>query len=157
MNSRQIGLFAALHEKGAEYAVVGGVAVQAYGYIRATLDLNLFIRPSRENAQRVFEALQGLGVPLGGLDADDLLDDEQNLRFGPAEDHVDILASIGEMSFEQVWRNRMEADLGQVVVPFISRADLLENKRQVGQLRDLADVEELERLRAEANPEPHPL
>ena len=73
-----------------------------------------------------------------------LLDDEENLRFGPEEDHVDILASIGEMPFEQVWRNRIEAEVGGVTVPFISKADLIENKRQVGRLRDLADAEELE-------------
>jgi hypothetical protein len=156
MNSRQIGLFAAFRDKGVEYAVVGGVAVQAYGYLRATQDLDVFIRPSRENARAVYAALQSLGVPLLDIDSDDLLDDEQNLRFGPSADHVDILSSIGEMTFEQVWRNRMEALVGEVVVPFISKADLLENKRQVGRLRDLADVEELERLQHDVNPEPDP-
>jgi hypothetical protein len=144
MNERQISLLAAFAAAGVEFAVVGGVAVNAHGYVRATIDLDIFIRPTEENARVAFEALLRLGVPLEGLQSSDLLDDEENLRFGPEEDHIDILASIGEMTFDQVWRNRVETMVGGVPVPLISKADLIENKRQVGRLRDLADVEELE-------------
>lgn len=144
MNSRQTLLLAAFAAAGVEYAVVGGVAVNAHGYVRATHDLNLFIRPTGENARAAFEAFRALGVPLEDIGPGDLLDDEENLRFGPQEDHIDILASIGEMTFDQVWRNRVETLIAGIPVPFISKADLIENKRQTGRLRDLADVEELE-------------
>jgi hypothetical protein len=50
------------------------------------------------------------------------------------------------MGFDQVWRNRVEVVVDGVAISFISKADLIENKRQVGRLRDLADVEELELL-----------
>ena len=146
MNSKQISLLAALRAANVEYAIVGGVAVNAHGYLRATNDLDVFIRPTEENARAAFHALRQAGAPLEGLEPADLLDDEANLRFGPDEDHVDILASIGEMTFDQVWRNRMEAEVEGLRVPFISKADLIANKRQTGRLRDLADVEELERL-----------
>jgi hypothetical protein len=143
MNSKQISLLAALLAANVDYAVVGGVAVNVHGYVRATNDLDIFIRPTEENARAAFNALQTLGVPLEGLGPMDLLDDEANLRFGPDEDHVDILASIGEMSFDQVWRNRIEAPVDGLAIPFISKSDLIENKQQTGRLRDLADVEEL--------------
>jgi hypothetical protein len=144
MNEKQISLLAAFAAAGVEFAVVGGVAVNAHGYVRATNDLDIFIRPTEANARAAFEALLGLGVPLEGLKPDDLLDDAENLRFGPEEDHIDILASIGAMAFDQVWRNRVETMVEGVLVPFISKSDLIENKRQVGRLRDLADAEELE-------------
>ena len=143
MNGRQIGLLAAFAAAGVDFAVVGGVAVNAHGYPRATNDLDVFIRPTEENARAAFAALLAMGVPLEGLTYADLLDDENNLRFGPMEDHIDILASIGEMPFEQVWRNRVQTEVAGIDVPFISKNDLVENKRQVGRLRDLADVEEL--------------
>ena len=143
MNKRQISLLAAFRAAAVEYAVVGGVAVNAHGYVRATNDLDVFIRPTEENARAAFEALLTLGVPLDNLEPADLLNDEENLRFGPAEDHVDILASIGEMTFDQVWRNRLMTEVEGIPVSFISKADLLQNKRQIGRLRDLADVEEL--------------
>ena len=146
MNEKQISLLAAFAAAKVEYAVVGGVAVNAHGYVRATHDLDIFIRPTEENARAAFSALLALGVPLEGLEPGDLLDDEENLRFGPEEDHIDILASIGEMGFDQVWRNRVETVVDGLSVPFISKLDLMENKRQVGRLRDLADVEELARI-----------
>jgi hypothetical protein len=143
MNKKQISLLAAFAAAKVEYAVVGGVAVNAHGYVRATNDLNIFIRPTEENARAAFAALVSLGVPLEGVESNDLLDEEENLRFGPEEDHVDILASIGEMPFEQVWRNRIETEVEGLPVPFICKADLIQNKLQVGRLRDLADAEEL--------------
>jgi hypothetical protein len=144
INEKQISLLVAFATAGVEYAVVGGVAVNAHGYVRATHDLDVFIRPTVENARATFEALRAIGVPLEGLESGDLLDDEENLRFGPQEDHIDILASIGTMSFDQVWRNRVTTEIDGLSVPFISKADLIQNKRQTGRLRDLADVEELE-------------
>jgi len=143
MNEKQISLLAAFAAAKVEYAVVGGVAVNVHGYVRATHDLDIFIRPTEENARAAFAALLALGVPLEGLEPGDLLDDEENLRFGPEEDHIDILASIGTMGFDQVWRNRVETEVEGLAIPFISKADLIENKRQVGRLRDLADAEEL--------------
>jgi hypothetical protein len=143
MNSSQISLLAALHAAKVEFAVVGGIAVIAHGYVRTTNDLDIFIRPTVENAQAAFMALREIGVPLGDLQPTDLLDDQENFRFGADEDHVDILGSIGDMSFDQVWRNRVETEVEGLSVPFISKADLIENKKQVGRLRDLADVEEL--------------
>jgi hypothetical protein len=143
MNKTQISLLAAFVAAKVEFAVVGGVAVNVHGYLRATNDLDLFIRPTEENARAAFDALLTFGAPLEGLQPDDLLDDEENLRFGPDEDHIDILASIGEMPFDQVWRNRVETEMEGLSIPFISKADLIDNKRQVGRLRDLADAEEL--------------
>ena len=145
MNRKQISLLAAFAAAGVDYAVVGGMAVNAHGYVRATHDLDVFIRPTIENAQVAFEALRTLGVPLEGLSFADLLDVEENLRFGPSEDHVDILPSIGAMPFDQVWRNRMLAEIDGLSVPFISKADLIANKRETGRLRDLADADELAR------------
>jgi len=144
MNEKQISLLAAFLAAKVDYAVVGGIAVNAHGYVRATNDLDIFIRPTEENARAAFAALRALGIPLGELQPTDLLSDQDNLRFGPAEDHIDILASIGEMPFDQVWRNRIETLVEGLPVPFISKADLIENKRQVGRLRDLADVEALD-------------
>ena len=152
MNRSQISLLAAFLDAGVEFAVVGGVAVNAHGYVRATNDLDLFIRPTEENAQAAFRALQSFGAPLQGMEPADLLSDYDNLRFGPQNDHFDILASIGEMSFDQVWANRVEVLIEGVAVPFISKSDLLVNKRQVGRLRDLADVEELSVLPDAENP-----
>jgi hypothetical protein len=149
MNPKQISLLAAFLVAKVEYAVVGGMAVNAHGYVRATNDLDIFIRPTEENAKAAFDALLALDIPLEDLQPNDLLSDGDNLRFGPDENHIDILSSIGKMPFDQVWRNRIEIMMEEISVPFISKPDLIENKIQVGRLRDLADVEELNLLSKE--------
>ena len=50
------------------------------------------------------------------------------------------------MGFDQVWLNRVETVVEGVPVSLISKADLIATKRQIGRLRDLTDVEELERI-----------
>jgi hypothetical protein len=64
MNTKQISLLAAFLAAKVEYTIVGGVAVNAHGYIRATNDLDIFIHPTKENARAAFNALLSLGVPL---------------------------------------------------------------------------------------------
>jgi len=141
--SDQLSLFAAFAAASVDYVVVGGVAVNAHGFIRNTRDLDIFIRPTVENAEATFQALLDLGAPLDGLSSTDLLNDEEHYQLLTEHGHIDILTSIGEMGFDQVWRNRVETEIDGITVRFISKSDLIENKRQVGRLIDLADVEQL--------------
>ncbi len=143
--SQQVSLFSAFHKAGVEYVIVGGVAVNAHGFVRATRDLDLFIRPSEDNARAAFQALHSLGAPLDGLDHNDLLIDYEHYKLVTSENSVAVLNSIGGMPFDRIWNNRIDVEVEGVPVHFISKADLIENKRQVGRYLDLADVEELER------------
>lgn len=146
MNPAEKSVLQVLSDAKVEYAVVGGVAVIAHGYVRGTVDLDVFIRPTIENAQAAFAALSILKVTPPGMDAGDLLNDGEHLRFPAEEQFVDILSSIGDMSFDQVWRNRVTTDIDGVIIPFICKADLIENKIATGRRRDLVDVEELEHI-----------
>jgi predicted nucleotidyltransferase len=158
--SEQLSLFAALSAQNVEYAVVGGVAVNAHGFIRNTNDLDVFIRPTVDNAAATFRALTALNVPLSGLDHTDLLIDYAHFQLKTEDIRVDFLTSIGEMSFDQVWSNRVEEEIDGIRVQFISRQDLIANKLQVGRLLDLADAEQLallpEPLKLTLAPEPAP-
>jgi hypothetical protein len=53
-----------LCEANAEFLLVGGWAVILYGHVRATDDMDVFVRPSRTNSERVFGALEAFGAPL---------------------------------------------------------------------------------------------
>src|SRR6185437_1164514 len=144
--SEQVSLFAAFLAAGVEYAVVGGVAVNAHGFVRNTRDLDIFIRPTEDNARATLLALIALGAPVENLDFTDLLTEDAQYQLETEHGRIDLLSSIGEMSFDQVWRNRVDVEIDGVMVHFISRHDLIENKRQVGRLIDLADVEQLARI-----------
>ena len=92
----QVSLFAAFHAAGVEYAVVGGVAVNAHGFVRNTRDLDVFIRPTEENAEAAFRALAALGAPLEGIDHTDLLTDDAHYQLDTEHGRVDVLSSIGD-------------------------------------------------------------
>lgn len=146
VRSQQLSLFAALSAHGVEYVVVGGVAVNAHGYIRNTRDLDIFFRPSMDNATALFRALESLSVPLSGKDPTDLLVDYAQFQMKTPHGRVDFLTSIGEMPFDQAWNGRIEEDIDGIRVSFISKQDLIENKLQVGRLQDLVDAHKLGQL-----------
>ena len=147
MNPTEMSVLAALSAAKVEYVIVGGVAVIAHGYLRMTRALDIFIRPTLQNAQAAFDALSELNVTIPGTGRRlTLLCDEENLRFPAEGQYVDILNSIGDMPFQQVWSGRVEATIDGVEIPFICKADLIENKKATGRNRDLIDVEELEHI-----------
>ena len=107
IRSEQVGFFAALLASRAEFVVVGGVAVNAHGFVRNTRDLDVFFRPTVENAGAVFQSLRSLGAPLAGMDATDLLVDDAHYQLETEQGRIDLLSSIGDMRFDQVWQNRI--------------------------------------------------
>lgn len=63
VNQDLIDLLRAFSDHGVEFLVVGAHALAAHGHVRATKDLDVWVRPSRENAARTYKALAAFGVP----------------------------------------------------------------------------------------------
>jgi hypothetical protein len=127
-----------------EFLLVGGQAVIAHGYPRLTKDMDLWIRPTRENGERVLAALTEFGTPLPGFDLGRFLDPETLIVLGRDPFRVDLLTQIPGVDFDRAWGRRTTVTLDGVQVPLISRDDLIANKKAVGRFQDLADVEALE-------------
>lgn len=136
-------MLAALCAESAEYLVVGAHALAAHGLPRATGDLDLWVRPTPENARRVWRALEAFGAPLHELTLDDLSQPGVVFQIGLAPNRIDILTSITGVNFEEASKNRILVELEGLEVPVLGRDELIRNKRVVGRARDLADIEEL--------------
>jgi hypothetical protein len=145
MNQHFAEILSALSAAGVEYIVVGAFAVGAHGNPRATGDIDIWVRPTRENAVRVLQALRIFGAPLYGLSIDDLVDEQTVFQIGVAPVRIDILAGIDGVAFEDAWSRRVVADLGSVSAPVLSLVDLATNKRAAGRPKDLADLVWIER------------
>ena len=124
---------------GVEYLVVGAYAVAAHGNPRATGDIDIWIRPTRENAERVLRALRAFGAPLFDLSIDDLVNEQTVFQLGVAPMRIDILCGIDGVSFDEAWPRRVSAALGSSTEPVLSLTDLARNKRAAGRPKDLAD------------------
>jgi hypothetical protein len=138
-------MLAALSEAGADFMVIGAHAVAVYARPRATGDLDLWVRPTAENAERVWAALVAFGAPLEQLALEDLSADDVVFQIGVAPNRIDILTTIGGVDFDEAWLRRRTVPLWGLSVPVIGRADLIASKLATGRPQDLADVAELER------------
>ena len=145
MNSDFKDLLSTFNAHRVEYLIVGAHALAVHGFVRATKDLDLWIRPSAENAERVVRALAAFGAPLQDLVPADLARPGVVFQIGVAPLRVDLLTEIDGVAFEIAWPRRISAKLGGLEAPVLAREDLLTNKRSTGRTQDLADVEQLER------------
>ena len=147
MNRDFVEMLSALRDAGAEYLVVGAHALAAHGVPRATGDLDLWIRPTADNAARVWSALGAFGAPLTDVKVADLATVDMVFQFGVAPARIDILTGVSGLSFDEAWPGRLDVRIEGVEVPVIGREALIRNKRAAGRPRDLADVSELEERR----------
>jgi hypothetical protein len=130
-------------EGGVEFLVVGAHALAAHGVFRATGDLDILVRPEPENARRAWDALHRFGAPLVAHDvtADDLATPGTVYQLGLPPRRIDVLTSITGVEFEDAWRRRVTRSAGGLELAFLSRFDLVTNKRATGRPKDLLDLE----------------
>jgi hypothetical protein len=140
-------LLSAFNAHRVEYLVVGAHALAVHGYVRATGDLDVWVRPEPANAGRVIEALQSFGAALHDLTEADLTRAGTVFQIGVAPIRIDVLTSIDGVEFEDAWSARLTARFAEQAVPVLSARHLIANKRTVGRPQDLADVDWLEKNR----------
>ena len=136
----------ALVAAGARFMVVGAHALAVHGVPRATQDLDVWIEPTKENADRVWNALARFGAPLEALRLTpaDFQRPGTVIQIGLPPNRIDVLTEItGVSDFAAAWEDRVEREANGTMIPFLGRETLLRNKRAAGRLKDLADVEAL--------------
>jgi hypothetical protein len=141
-------LLAELDVAGAEFVVVGGYAVAFHGHARATKDLDVLVRPTPENALRVYAALARFGAPLEQFDvaANDFATYDGVLQFGVAPLRADVLNRIAGLSFDEAASTAVIVDLDGHSIAVLGLDALLRAKRAAGRPQDLLDVEALEAI-----------
>jgi hypothetical protein len=147
-------MLSALNDAGSEWLLIGGYAVIAHGYPRLTKDIDLWVRPSRENAARVLRALVAFGAPSHGITVDDLSRPGTVLQIGVPPSRIDLVTEAEALTFDGAWANRVTREIDGVRVNILALDDLLANERAVGRPSDLADVESLELRRRQAGRPP---
>jgi hypothetical protein len=144
-----VDLLAAFAEEKVEYLIVGGYAVAFHGRPRFTKDIDLWIGADPENLTRTAQALALFGAPQPLVSELRTLGPEQVLYLGRPPVRVDILRSLGSLSFEEAYARRIETEWAGLLVSVVALADLLAAKRAAGRPQDIADVEVLERIQQE--------
>jgi len=143
VNSDFSDLLQSLNDAGAEYLVVGGIAVIIHTEPRYTKDIDIWINNSRSNAERVFRALGNFGAPLGDVTVDDFTKNDLVYQIGVEPTRIDILMGLEAMDFEDCWSRRVPEALEGIPMNVISVADLIQNKERTARPQDLIDAANL--------------
>ena len=134
-----------LNTNGVEYAIVGAFAVGFHGFPRATGDLDVWVRPTPQNAKRVMRALAEFGFGNVGLTSEDFERPHRTVQLGYPPYRVDLLTGITGVDTEQIWSSRTAGELEGVSVQYIGRNELLQNKEATARPKDLIDANEVRR------------
>ena len=134
----------ALSDEKVRFLLVGAYALAAHGYPRATMDIDIWVMPSSQNANAVLRALRRFGAPLHNLTKEDLQKDGTIFQIGVAPRRIDLITTASGLQFEQTYQRSLCVNIEGIEVHIPSIDDLIRNKLATGRTKDLADVEVLE-------------
>ncbi|HSZ14025.1 MAG TPA: DUF6036 family nucleotidyltransferase [Solirubrobacteraceae bacterium] len=148
-----VEVFRVLNSHDVDYLIIGGVAVQAYGHVRTTQDVDVVVAPDIPNLERLAAALGQLGARLKGVDAHLLGIDPTNAMHlrdganfglttsaGGLDVWTDTAALKGARSWDEMREQAVEANVGELFMRFVDRDDLIRMKLAAGRERDLQDI-----------------
>ena len=134
-----------LKEPDVQFVIIGATAFPVHGYTRATIDVDLFIKNTRENASRTRDALREFGYDVGYISVDDLVNKKILIREYLVE--TDIHPFAAGVDFDEVWRHKVEDRLGETSVYFAGLEDLIKMKKAAGRAKDKEDLKALLKIR----------
>ncbi len=132
--------------KKVDYMLVGGFAVNYYGYVRTTQDIDILVFPSPVNAGKTAKALQEFGFGNKGVSKELFETEGTAIHLGLEPNRIDILTGLKGISNSDIFRNKKVIKYKGLILNVISLNDLLRCKRSSKRLKDLADAEELEKI-----------
>ena len=153
LNEDYKDMLRALADEKVKFLLVGAYALAAHGYPRATMDIDIWIMQSPENADAVLRALQHFGTPLQNLTEQDFQRDGTVFQIGVAPRRIDIITTAAGLRFEEAFENSLVVDLEGIEIHIPSLTDLIRNKRAAGRTKDIADAEALEELCSKQPPD----
>lgn len=137
---------ALLNQHEVKYLIVGGYALAVHGHPRYTKDLDVWISADTGNAGNMINALRDFGFSTLDISEQDLLTPGVVVQLGYPPSRIDILTRAAGVDFDTCYAAKTVLEINGVTVNFIDVANLIKNKKAVGRLQDLADVEFLNGL-----------
>lgn len=128
-----------------EYMVVGAHALAFHGRPRHTGDLDIWIKPSIENADKMVKVLKDFGFGSLGLAKEDFILENSVTQLGYPPLRIDILNSISGVNFDDAYKGKIDAEVDELKISYINITDFIANKKASGRVKDLGDIQALKR------------
>ncbi|WAC40222.1 hypothetical protein [Pedobacter sp. SL55] len=148
-SAEMLQLLSVFQKHKVDYLIVGGFAVNRYGYNRATGDLDIYLRDTKENRKNLIEAIDEMGygryevlidTPIIAGYCEIMMDD------GMYADLMTDIPGLENIKFNEYLAMATVDVVQGFEIKFLHYNHLLENKKATNRIKDRLDVEELERI-----------
>jgi hypothetical protein len=132
-----------------EFMLVGGVAVNYYGFTRPTGDLDVWLKPVEENKKKLIKALTELKIVKEDIAVINAADFSQPIVFHIGNTPpfvIDFMTKISGVNWQEAWTKRNDSEFEGLKLSFIHINDLKANKFMSGRPKDLEDIKQLLRI-----------
>jgi predicted nucleotidyltransferase len=133
-----------LNSRGIDYVIVGAHSLAFHGRPRYTGDLDILIRSTSNNVEKLTGLLKDFGFAESGFTEMDFTQAEQVIQLGRSPQRIDLLTSLSGVASDDAFATKIAAELDGLPVYVLSKEALIQNKRAVGRAQDLADIDSLE-------------
>ncbi len=155
-------IFKEFELRGVRYLVVGGMAVNLYGYIRLTMDLDIMVDLSDKNLSKVVDVMEKSGyTPRVPVNPHEFISEEKRdewikekgavvftfIDLKKPFKQIDIFLS-NPIDFEEAYSRREVMTIAGAKVSIASIDDLIKMKSSTARPRDMEDIHHLERIKA---------
>ncbi len=132
-----------LLEEKVDFLLVGAYAMAVHGYPRATGDMDIFIRPNKSNAEKIYKALAKFGAPLNNISISDFRVAGTIFQIGVIPRRIDIINEIDAVVFDDAFSNKIIVEIDGMKIPVLSKMDMIKNKESTGRDKDKLDCKTL--------------
>lgn len=139
----------ALVDNQVDFLVVGGYAVIYHGYVRATGDMDIWLRPTNENKLKLMEVFKKLDFDPDGINtiAEKNFTEVVIFHIGNEPERIDFLSKVQGLNFDEAFKQKQLLMVQGHQIPFLHLNDLIVNKLVSNRLKDQADVEQLMKVK----------
>jgi Nucleotidyl transferase of unknown function (DUF2204) len=142
-------MLSCLKDAEVEFVIVGAYALAAHGFPRATGDIDIWVRNSSENAQKIMSALKKFGAPTSSISEEDFTSPDIVVQIGVEPCRIDLLTRISGVEFDVAWESKVSITIDDLEIYVLSKADLLKTKSATGRDKDQGDIAWLEKNRSD--------
>ena len=141
-----------LQKHEVEFLICGGHAVAFHGFPRMTMDVDILVKPEENNSLKLQLALNDFGFGnIEELSPDKFQQRGTVVSLGVQPNQLDLLTSVSTQDESEIFSHKVSGQFADFTLDFLSYEDLIRAKKEAGRLKDLLDIEELEKIKAKEN------
>ena len=146
MNEDYKEMLQGLLDQKVEFIVVGAYALAVHGFPRATGDIDIWVKPDKNNSKKVYKALARFGAPISEIREDEFSQPGLIFQIGVVPRRIDIITKIDAVEFKEADSDKIFVDIDDLKVPVLSVDKLIKNKMATGREKDLLDAKLLKKI-----------